>query len=157
MSEPGWSYELAAALMAALENCGLLSPCARIWPGCRPPVDSWRGDCDTAMWLTYTEGYDGTTVECSPDHRETIELTLWIKQCSPDYENGTLPDDLDSLAQDQSIYRTRILRTLANWAQTICVSSPCGCWKRAAIGAWECDPNKDGVCALRTLRITLTR
>lgn len=151
-----WSYDVTKQVYDALMGCGLLPECSYIWPGCEPPVDAWKTQCDTPLWVTFTEGIVGDRgVQCE-EHVRSVAVTLWIKQCEPEYDgNGTIPPATELMAQaeSQAQFRTDILDTLLRWSKQACEGICEHFWDRQKFGAWTCANGVDDHCVLRKLTI----
>ena len=155
-----WSYDIAKSVYDALDGCGLLPECTYIWPGCEPPHEAWKTECDTPLWITFTEGVaDDRGADTCPSSRTlSVQVKLWIKQCQPKYdEMGSLQltrEELMDQANAQADVRTRILDTLLAWSKLLCDGN-CwdGCWDRQKFGQWECSGNTGEQCVLRTFTI----
>lgn len=154
-----WSYDLVVSMLGALEECGLTSECTHIWPGCTPPLDYEYGGCQKRMWVTFAEGNGNSEiVECDGPFRQAVSVTLWVKQCDPEFDPaGLLPDNLAQIAEASAQYRTDVIDFLQQWIARSCEGNCIGgCWG-GIIGQWTCDDKKDGACAVRTLRIDFVR
>ena len=154
-----WSYDLVAALVDALKECDLAPECTHVWPGCNPPLGYEYGGCDKRLWVTFTEGNGNSEfVGCDGPFKHAVTVTLWVKQCDPEFDPaGYLPDNLASIAEASAEYRTKVIDFLQQWISRSCEGSCIdGCWE-GLIGQWTCDDKQDGACAVRTLRIEFRR
>lgn len=154
-----WSYDLTLSLYEALNGCDLLPSCALIWPGCTPPLDKQLGDCESTLWVTFTEAliaprpYGDGCVE----PQQAVSITLWVRQCNPTYDTaGTLPPVKQIFEQvaAQAEYRNQIMGVVARWAAA--QSDGCPGWGYTG-GQWVCATTDSGLCSTRQLTITLTR